>query len=73
MIRGLRYKFQMFGIPMDGPTHLFCNNHSVWNNSQIPDSTLNKNHLAICYHLVRELFKAGVIRLSWESGKTNLE
>ena len=38
----------------------------------MPASTLKKKHLAICYHLVRELCAVGVIRVAWESGKTNL-
>ena len=29
MIRGLSYKLQMFGLPMDGTTNLFFDNQSV--------------------------------------------
>ena len=72
IIRGLRYKLRMFGIPMDGPTNVFCDNQSVCNNTQMPASTLKKKHLAICYHLVRELCAANVIRVAWENGQTNL-
>ena len=55
IIRGLRCKILMFGIPMDDPTNFFCGNQSVFNNAQMPALTLKKEDLAIFYHLVREL------------------
>ena len=32
-IEGLRFKLRMFGIPIDGPAYVFCDNNSVVNNS----------------------------------------
>ena len=72
MLKGLRYKLRMFGIPMDGPANVFCDNGSVVANTQNPASTVKKKHLLICYHLVREQVAALVLRVAKEDGKTNL-
>jgi hypothetical protein len=50
LIEGLRYKLRMFGIPIDGPTDVLCDNQSVVTNSSVPESTLSKKHNSICYH-----------------------
>ena len=72
MIEALRYKLRTFGIPIDGPADVFCDNQSVVTNSSVPASVLNKRHNAICYHSVREVQAAGIIRIGWIDGKFNL-
>ena len=47
-IEALRYKFLMFGIPIEGPTNVFCDNEAVFKNTTIPESTLKKKHKRIC-------------------------
>ena len=54
MNESLRYKLQMMGVPIDGPTDCFCDNQSVANNATLPHSTLSKKHNTIAYHKVRE-------------------
>ena len=61
-----------FGIPIDGPADVFCDNQSVVTNSTVPASVLNKRHNAICYHRVREAQAAGMIRVGWIKGEFNL-
>ena len=72
MIEGLRYKLRMMGIPLTGPTSVFCDNESVVKNSTTPESTLKKRHNAIAYHRAREAQAAGIIRVAWESGETQI-
>jgi hypothetical protein len=60
-ITALRYKLRMFGIPIDGPTKVLCDNQSVVNNSSKIESALNKKHSSIAYHAVRWAVAAGVI------------
>jgi len=72
MIEALRYKLRCFGIPIDGPCDVYCDNQSVVTNSSVPTSVLNKRHNAICYHRVREAQAAGTIRVGWIEGKNNL-
>jgi hypothetical protein len=44
----------MFGVPIEGPTNVFCDNRGIVKNVSIPESTLMKKHNAINYHAVRE-------------------
>jgi hypothetical protein len=71
-IEGLRYKLRMMGISLDGETSVFCDNESVFKNSTVPESTLKKKHNAIAYHRTREALAAGIVRIAWEAGETNL-
>ena len=53
----------MFGVPMDGPTDVLCDNKSVVTNSSVLDSSLNKKHCSIAYHDVRWAVAAEMLRL----------
>ena len=33
LVTALRYKFIMFGVPIGGPTDMFCNNEAVYKKS----------------------------------------
>lgn len=80
----LRFKLRMFGIPLAGPpptphtpypdpdpAYIYCDNESVVKNSTLIESTLNKKHASLAYHYVRWNVAAGIISLSWISGKRN--
>ena len=71
-IEALRYKLCMFGVPLEGPTNIFCDNESVFKNASIPDSTPKKKHTSICYHRSREAVAAGTVRIAKEGTTTNL-
>ena len=72
LIESLRYKLRMFGVPIEGPTNVFCDNESVVKNCSTPESTLKKKHHAISYHRNREAVAAGTVRITKEPTKTNL-
>jgi hypothetical protein len=72
LIESLRYKLRMFGVPIDGPTNMYCDNGSVVTICTKPESVLRKKHNAIAYHKVREAVAQGIIRIAKEDGKTNL-
>jgi len=36
MVKALRYKLRMFGVPLEGPAIAFCDNHSIVLNSTLP-------------------------------------
>jgi hypothetical protein len=40
--RGLRYKLRMIGVPIDGPSYVFCDDQSVIANSSRQESLLKK-------------------------------
>jgi hypothetical protein len=72
MTEALRYKLRMFGIPIDGPSNVFCDNKSVVTNSTVPTSLLSKKHNSIAYHRVCESVAANVIRIAKVHTKENL-
>ena len=72
LIMSVRYKLRMFGIPLDGPAFVFCDNQGVVKNTSIPESVLTKKHNAINYHAVREAAAAGVLEVHKEDTQTNL-
>jgi hypothetical protein len=71
-IVAMRYKLRMFGVPIEGPANVFCDNHGVVKNTSMPESTLTKKHNAINYHVVREAVAAGILRVGKEDGEMNL-
>jgi len=72
LIKSLRYKLQMMGIPLEGPANVLVDNESVYRNATIPTSTLQKKHNSICYHYVREAVAAGCLRIAHVPSEENL-
>ena len=72
LLVALRIKLKMFGVPLDGPANVFCDNDGVRKNVSIPKSTLNKKHNSINYHVVRESVAAGIMCVAKEDTETNL-
>jgi len=72
LIEALRYKLRMFGVPVEDPTNVYCDNKSVVTNASVPTSVLSKRHNAICYHRVREAQAAGIVNVLWIKGSMNL-
>ena len=62
--RALRYKLRMMGIPIDGPTYVYCDNMSVVYNTSSPESMLKKKSNSIAYHAVREAVAMGEILIA---------
>ncbi len=59
MLRGLRYKICMMGIPLSRPTYIYGDNKSQVTNSSRPESTQKKKCNSICYHAIRESIAMG--------------
>jgi hypothetical protein len=72
LIKSLRYKLRMFGIPFEGPTDIFCDNESVFKNVSRPESVLSKKQHSISYHATREAVASNVARVAKEGTTTNL-
>lgn len=71
IIKGLRYKLRMLGIPLDGHAHIRVDNMSVVHNASRPESALKKKSNAIAYHFVRENMSAGIGKVAYEPTGTN--
>ena len=68
---GLRYKLQMMGIPIAGPTCAYGDIMSVIHNTQCPESTLKKKSNSICYHAVFEAVVMGELLTGYVSTTEN--
>ena len=68
----MRLKLMSVGVPLLGPTNVYCDNQGVVKNTSIPESTLSKKHNSINYHVVREAAAAGILRVAKEDTNTNL-
>jgi hypothetical protein len=72
LIEALRYKLRMFGVPIDGPTNIFCDNETVTKNTTLPESTLKKKHHSIAYHQCREAVVAKTVRVVKKATAPNI-
>ena len=72
LTEALVYKLRMFGVPVEAPARVFCDNESVVKNSSYPESTLKKKHVSIAYHRVREAIAAQKMLVYYETTGSNL-
>jgi hypothetical protein len=72
MVQGLLYKLRMFGVEVDTPCDVFCDNESVVKNVTRPESPIKKKHNSVAYHKARECIAGGIIRVAKEDGETNI-
>ena len=66
------HKCSQFGIPVDGPTGVLCDNKSVVKNSSCFESCLNKKHNTIAYHVTRWATAVKEIIVGWIKSQDNL-
>ena len=71
-LRGLRYKLHMMGVPIAGPSYVYCDNNLVVMNTSAPASTLKKKSNSIAYHALRWAVAADEIRVTHISSETNV-
>ena len=72
LVISLRYKLLMFGVPLEGPTDMFCDKGIVFKNMSTSKSVLRKKHHIIAYHKCREAVVYIIYRFSREYTETNL-
>jgi hypothetical protein len=72
ILRGLHYKLRMMGIPIAGPSYVYCDNNSVVTNSTTPASTLKKKSNSIAYHAVRWSVAADEQRVTYVPSEDNV-
>ena len=61
LILALRYKLRMFGVPLDIPSNMKCDNQGVVNNISLPQFNLVHKHNTVNYHYVREAATEGIL------------
>ena len=72
LISALWIKLKRFGVPLDVPANVHCDNKGVVQNMSIPESALSKKHSAINYHLIQESIAAGILHIGKEDTQTNI-
>ena len=72
MVESLRYKLQMFGVPIDGYANVFCDNKDVYKNTIAPESVLNNKHHYLTYHRCRRVVAYNTTRFSKQGTEKNL-
>ena len=61
----------MFGVSVDGPADVLCDNKSVVINLGVPESVFSEKHNSICYHRVQEYQTSGTIQVGWIESEYN--
>ena len=72
MFIALRYKLCLFGVPIDGPCNIFCDNDAVVRTDMRVETTLKKNDLSIAFHKTREVVVCGIILVLFERSGSKL-
>jgi hypothetical protein len=72
LVKSLRHKLCTFGVPIDGPTDVFCDNESVFKNVSKPESVLSKKQHSTSCHSAREAVASDIVRVAKEDTATNL-
>jgi len=68
--KSLRYKLRLFGVAIDGPTNVYCDNNSVVKVTQNPEAKAKHND--INFHYIRQAAANKEIRVAKEESDTNL-
>lgn len=71
-IIGLRYKLRMFGVTIDEPTKVLCDNKACVDISSKVESTLKKKHNSLAYHATRQAVAAGSVKVGKIDSKDNI-
>ena len=69
--RSNRLTFMYLGVPIDGPSILLGDNESVVRGATIPHRKLNKRHLILSWHYVRQAIATGTYDYVHIPGKIN--
>ena len=52
----------MFGVRLEGPAYIFCDNRGVMKNMSILESLIHKKHDEIKYHSICEAVAADIYK-----------
>ena len=67
LVIALGCKLCIFGVPLKGPTDMFCDNESVFKNISTPESVLRKKYHRISYYKFIEAVAALICRVAREN------
>eukprot|EP00957_Ditylum_brightwellii_P147155 11205315-Ditylum_brightwellii.AAC.1 len=67
----VRYMPHCLGVKVKAPSWILGDNQSMIINSTVPSSLLKKKHVAISYHMAREVTAACIVHLLKTKGDWN--
>ena len=56
----------MFGVTINRPTNMYCDNKAFYSNATIQESVLSKKHHSCAYHVFQEALASGMVRIAKE-------
>ena len=68
----LRFKLRMFGVPFEGPIHVYRDNKRAVLNFIKVEYNVDKNHNSVVYHFICNAVAASILSVAWIDGKENL-
>ena len=71
-IESLRFKLRMFGVPFEGPIHVYRDNKRAVLNFIKVEYNVDKNHNSVVYHFICNAVAASILSVAWIDGKENL-
>ena len=66
-----RLLLQSLGVPIDGPIKIYCDSKSILDSATNTDGILKRRHVVIAYHVTREAYAVGLVKLYHISGEDN--
>ncbi len=67
----LRCTLRYLGVPVKGKSYMFGDNQSVIISSTSPDSRLQKRHVALSFHRIKEAIACGILVYFFVKGSCN--
>ena len=70
-VMSIRQDLRYLGVPVAGPSYLFCDNKAVVDSSVIPSYRLKKRHNILSWHTVRQAVACDIVRIVHIDSKNN--
>ena len=72
LIDALQYTLRIFGVTLDGPTDMLCDNQGGVKNTSFPQLTLGNKYNVVNYHVIQEAAAEVILCIGKEDTETNL-
>ena len=72
IVEVLMHKLCIFGVSIDSPTSVFCDNKAIHKNIVLPESILSTTYHSIAYHMCQKASAVGTIQVIKEGTTINI-
>ena len=67
----MRCLLQSLGIPVQGKIKIYCDSKYILDSAKNTDGIIKRRHLVIAYHVTKEAYALGLVKLYHISGEDN--